>query len=246
MDSHGERGSGRRRIEAVLFDKDGTLFDFHTTWLPILEEAALMAARGEAALVPRLMAAGGYDPLTRRIASGSVIAAGDTKDLAESWMLHLREWRVDDLVLELDAMFTLKGPLSAAPVTELVPLFETLRARGLRLGIATNDTVAGAFATIGRFGLAEHLEFHCGYDSGYGSKPAPGMVHAFCEAVGVSPGSVAVVGDNLHDLDMGRAAGAGLLVGVLTGTSARDDLAPHADAVLDSIADLPALLDAFR
>jgi phosphoglycolate phosphatase len=72
------------------------------------------------------------------------------------------------------------------------------------------------------------------------------MVHAFCEAVGTSPKAVAVVGDNLHDLEMGRAAGAGLLVGVLTGTSAHADLAPHADAVLDSIADLPALLDRLR
>ena len=53
---------------------------------------------------------------------------------------------------------------------------------------------------------------------------------------------VGVIGDNAHDLTMGRAAGAGLLVGVLTGTGEERDLAPHAHEVLPSIADLPALL----
>jgi phosphoglycolate phosphatase len=51
------------------------------------------------------------------------------------------------------------------------------------------------------------------------------------------------VGDNLHDLEMGRAAGAGLVVGVLTGTSEHGDLAPFADRVLESIVELEALLD---
>ena len=51
---------------------------------------------------------------------------------------------------------------------------------------------------------------------------------------------VAVVGDAVHDLAMGRAAGVGLTVGVLSGTSAREDLAGLADAIVTSIADLPA------
>jgi phosphoglycolate phosphatase len=53
---------------------------------------------------------------------------------------------------------------------------------------------------------------------------------------------VAVVGDNLHDLEMARAAGAGLAVGVLSGTSAIDELGPHADHVIASIAELPEVL----
>jgi phosphoglycolate phosphatase len=54
---------------------------------------------------------------------------------------------------------------------------------------------------------------------------------------------VAVVGDNLHDLDMGRRAGAGLVVGVLTGNSERADLTAHADHVLESIVELEGVLD---
>jgi len=42
------------------------------------------------------------------------------------------------------------------------------------------------------------------------------------------------------DLSMGRAAGAGLIVAVLTGVGGRTDLAPLADAVIGSVAELEA------
>jgi phosphoglycolate phosphatase len=69
------------------------------------------------------------------------------------------------------------------------------------------------------------------------------MVHGFCVRTGLDPAEVAVVGDNGHDLEMGQRAGAGLLIGVLTGTGERTDLTKLADHVLDSIQDLEALLD---
>jgi phosphoglycolate phosphatase len=53
---------------------------------------------------------------------------------------------------------------------------------------------------------------------------------------------VVVVGDNRHDIEMGRNAGAGLCVGVLTGTSTRGDLEDIADIVFDDITALPAAL----
>ena len=68
------------------------------------------------------------------------------------------------------------------------------------------------------------------------------MVLAFCAEAGIAADEVAVVGDNLHDLVMARAAGAGLAIGVLTGNGGREDLGPHADHVIASIEDLPRLL----
>ncbi len=69
------------------------------------------------------------------------------------------------------------------------------------------------------------------------------MVTAFCQQMGLDAKSVVVVGDNLHDIEMGRNAGAGLCIGVLTGTSTRQDLAPHADHVLEDISMLAEILE---
>jgi phosphoglycolate phosphatase len=46
------------------------------------------------------------------------------------------------------------------------------------------------------------------------------------------------VGDSPADLLMARAAGAARSIGVLTGVGDRASLAPHADLVLGSIAEL--------
>ncbi|MEX0759788.1 MAG: HAD-IA family hydrolase, partial [Tistlia sp.] len=121
-----------------------------------------------------------------------------------------------------------------------------LRARGLTLAVTSNDRAAATLATVARFGLEEHLAFVAGYDSGHGHKPSPGMVRAFCAATGLAAESVCVVGDNLHDLEMGRAAGAGLVIGVLTGSSTAQVLAPQAQLVLESIESLEAALEAWQ
>ena len=51
-----------------------------------------------------------------------------------------------------------------------------------------------------------------------------------------------VVGDTLRDLHMGRAAGAGLVVGVLSGAGSRELLEPHCDHVIDDVHALESLL----
>jgi phosphoglycolate phosphatase len=72
-------------------------------------------------------------------------------------------------------------------------------------------------------------------DDGIPVKPAPDMVLRLCAELGIEPSRTAVVGDSAADLRMGRAAGVGLVVGVLTGVGARSDLEPQADAVIGSV-----------
>jgi phosphoglycolate phosphatase len=103
------------------------------------------------------------------------------------------------------------------------------------------DSEAGIDATLGNFNCLHLFDYKVGYDSGHGSKPGPGMVLGFCQQTGLKPEQVMVVGDNTHDLHMGKSAGAGINVGVLTGTSHTAELEVDADLVLASIADLPGL-----
>ena len=68
------------------------------------------------------------------------------------------------------------------------------------------------------------------------------MIEAFCGAVGVPPAAVAMVGDSHHDLEMARAAGAGLAVGVLTGPADRAELETLADVVIPDVRGLLSIL----
>ncbi len=229
-------------IRAILFDKDGTLFDFFGTWLPAMEAVAQQAAGRDAALAQHLLTIGGRDPATGRLDPHSVMAAGTNRELAELWGSVLGRTDVLALAQQFDDYFRRHGVASAKPVTDLPQLFARLKQRGLRLGLATMDSHAAAEETMANFGLSALLDFVCGYDTGHGTKPGPGMVRAFCRAVDVPCAAVAVVGDTPHDLEMARAAGAGLAIGVLTGASPRESLASRADYVLESIAEIETVL----
>jgi len=81
-------------------------------------------------------------------------------------------------------------------------------------------------------------------DVGGRGRPAPDMILAAMERLGVAdPATVAVVGDTVSDLEAGTAAGAGAVVGVLTGAhdEARLSAAPHT-AIVSDVGCLPELL----
>jgi phosphoglycolate phosphatase len=99
-----------------------------------------------------------------------------------------------------------------------------------------------ARATVSLLEIDAFVSFLCGYDSGFGVKPGPGMVSAFCDRLRLQPAEVLVVGDTLHDVQMGRAAGAGLVVGVLSGTGTRDLFEPHCDHILENVLALESLI----
>ncbi|MBO0663148.1 HAD family hydrolase [Jiella sp. MQZ9-1] len=228
-------------ILGVLFDKDGTLVDYSATWAPINVAAACFAADGDPDLAEHLLRIGGHDPVTGRIAAGSLLAASHTIEIAQAWRNAGSPFTAAALTCELDRIFT-EGAAAAVAVPNVVQLFQELHGAGMRSGVATSDSVAGAHATLRTIGLDGLLDFVAGYDSGHGGKPEPGMATAFSKATGLPPYALAMVGDNLHDIRMGRAAAFSLCVGVLTGTSTRQDLEAEADHILDDVTHLPHLL----
>lgn len=225
-------------IRGILFDKDGTVVDYWRTWVPINREVALFAAGGDAALAADLLRLGGHDPDSDAIMAGTVLAAGSVDDIAGVFAAYLRDRAPPNLAPGIEAIFRRGGALHSALVAGAREAIAELKARGFRVGLATNDSIGGLEASLARHDILRLFEFTVGCDSGFGSKPDPRMVLGFCHAVGLARDEVAVVGDAVHDLAMGRAAGVGLTVGVLSGTSQRADLEGYADLILGSVADL--------
>lgn len=230
------------KIAGILFDKDGTLLDFDASWGPVNRKVALMAADGDQALADRLLTACGMDPVTGAIVPDSLFASANTVEIAEGMIDAGSPFTLQGLVPKIDDCFAEAAQLSV-PVTELKPLFARLHGKGIRLGIASSDNERSIRVAAERFGILPYVDFVAGYDSGHGKKPEAGMVLGFCAATGLAPSEVAVVGDNNHDLHMGHNAGAGLKIGVLSGTGSRETLALHSDMVLADITELEAALN---
>jgi phosphoglycolate phosphatase len=229
-------------IKAVLFDKDGTLIDFEATWGPINQQAGLLAASGDAGLARLILDRCGVDALTGKTRAESPLAIAAADEIADAMIEAGSPLTKTELVNGLHRLFA-DAARKAVPLTALPKLFSRLKVLGFKLGIASSDSAEAVAATVTNLGLESHVDFHCGYDSGFGPKPEPGMVHGFCEALGLSPHQIAMVGDSTHDLRMGRAAGAGITIGVLTGTGVRATLEPFADVLIPSVDNLITLLN---
>lgn len=134
------------------------------------------------------------------------------------------------------------GLCSALPGAQ--EAIDRLRSGGIKVALTTGFSRA----TLSRILTALDWErlpdlTLCPADAGRG-RPYPDLaLTALLALEGTAVGALAVVGDTAHDMRSGRAAGAGLVAGVLTGAHETDQLLQAgADQVLESIAHLPPLV----
>ncbi|MEV4513461.1 HAD-IA family hydrolase [Dactylosporangium sp. NPDC049525] len=133
-----------------------------------------------------------------------------------------------------------------APIPGAEKAIRELRDRGLAVVFTTGFGRATADAVVDALGwrdLADAVLTPA--DAGRG-RPAPDLaLTALLRTRASSVAALVVVGDTESDAACGTAAGAGLVVGVLTGTRTDAALrAAGAHEVLGSVAELPALIDA--
>ena len=137
------------------------------------------------------------------------------------------------------------GELS--PIPGAVELFAACREAGIKVCLSTGFSPVTRDAIVTALGWGSLVDlFLSPADAGRG-RPWPDMpLTSLLRLGGGSVAELAVVGDTPSDVEAGLRAGAGLVVGVLSGDSTLDDLSavpaatglPGAPLILDSVADL--------
>jgi phosphoglycolate phosphatase len=228
------------RAIGILFDKDGTLLDFEATFAPACALVVRELAAGDEARANAMATAIGFDLAGQIFAADSVAISGHTADLARAWEPLLAKRPELGFAGRIDALFGLHTRETATPFEGAAAALSALAARGLRIGLATNDAESNGRTHVEAAGLGHLVEFFAGYDSGHGAKPGPGMVEAFARHCGCSTAQILMVGDSCHDMSAARAAGA-VAIAVTTGPASRAELTPFADAVIDGLDELANL-----
>ncbi len=241
-------GATRFATALVVFDKDGTLLEFDAMWGNLLvgtvERLTAQAPNGQA-LATDMYATLGYDPQRRWTDPHSPWAMGTTEQdltiLAAVLYRHGQPWHLAEASVHA-AWREMSAPAALSrlirPTADLSALFTALRRVGIRVAVDTTDDRAATEATLRLLGVSHLVDSVVCGDDDLPGKPAPERLLATCQRLGVPAERTAMIGDTVFDLLMGRRAGAGLVIGVLTGASDRATLAAHADVVLGSVAEL--------
>jgi len=192
------------RITTVLFDLDGTLID--SIRLIIDSYHHTLAAHGIPPRTDEEWLAGIGTPLTVQFSDW----AHDPGTL-QAMVATYREYNL----AHHDSRVT------AYP--GVVAMVHALRAREVRLGLVTSKNTPGARRGLRLIGIEETMEVIVGADDVRHPKPHPEPIHLAMDRLGVAAESTIYVGDSLHDMRSGRAAGV-RTGAVLWGPFAREHL----------------------
>ena len=126
-------------------------------------------------------------------------------------------------------------------VPDLVATLAALRARGIRLSVASNKPAVFSRRILESLAVRTQFDAIEGPETAGALKPDPAMILACLRAMDVPPGEALYVGDMPIDADAGAAAGVTVVL-VCGGSCSKDELAATGRPVLDSLADVLGLL----
>ncbi len=208
---------------AVLFDLDGTLIDS----IELILDSARHAFRDRPGHIP----------------SDAEWLTGVGIPLATMF----RRYAVDEA--EVDALIARYREYQLANHDRLVKCYDQvvetvdfIRAAGHPVAIVTSKAGWLARKGLDYVGLGAHFDVIVGCDSCERHKPDPQPVYVALERLGYGSDDAVFVGDSVHDMEAGNAAGV-TTIAALWGPFTREDLAVSRPAhYLNRMADLPRLL----
>lgn len=222
-----------RNFAAVLFDLDGTLVDTAADITHALNGALCEQQLGRLSEseVRRMIGRGVPVLIERAVARLAPQRAIDTAQLLARYEVHY------------DALYA-QGELRARVFPGVAQGVAQLHGAGYRLAVVTNKFGAAACKLLEHMQLAQWLDAVVGGDSGLPRKPHPEPLLRACEELGVTRAAALMVGDSQVDVAAARAAGVAVVCVPYGYNEGADPRALPADAFIDSLAELPALLGA--
>jgi len=227
-------------IQAIIFDKDGTLEDSEAYLRNLGQKRSrLIDAQIPGIGEPLLMAFGingnSLDP-TGLLAVGS---RRETEIAAAAYIAETGKGWLESLALARRAFEEADRYIGTAPSPLFVGSLEVLKylsQAGLKLGILSAASTERVRAFALRHQLQDYVQLQMGVDSAV-SKPNPALFLQACQTLGVEPGATLMVGDSAGDIEMARNAGAAGCIGIYWGklVAAHLQTADVAIASLDQI-----------
>jgi phosphoglycolate phosphatase len=243
--------AGRQfEVDCVVFDKDGTLMDFERAWGQRTVNwisSMVSAVSGDGALRAAMFQTIGYDEQTRQVAADGPILclAGDKLATLAAGVLFAQQavpWHAAEKIA-IDTIWDTYGhplrPEEIHPVGDVAGTVRRLREAGIRIAVATADNRDVSEQCLAILGINRDVAVMACGDDPLPQKPDARLLPWIAGQVGSEPAKMLMVGDTINDMLTGRNGGAAGCIGVgMNEHHGQSVLAPYADAVVSTIAEL--------
>jgi phosphoglycolate phosphatase len=227
-------------VEAIVFDKDGTLSDSQDFLRHLSEKrAACLDTK-----IPGL-----NDPVLRtfgvendRINPSGLMAVGtrEENEIAIAALVAQKGWNwiearllVREAFLQADQLLPRKADFTP-PFPGVMALLKACHR--VKVGILSSDSEANVRDFVDRYDLKPYVQYAMGVRAGL-TKPNPQLLMLMCHELRVSPAKTLVVGDAIADIQLAHQGGAIGCIGVTWGGVAPEQLVT-ADTIADQISDI--------
>ena len=217
--------SAASAVQAVLFDLDGTLADSAPDLVAAL--ATLCAEIGRAEPDP--------------VAVSRVVSAGG-RAILRCGLPGIDEAQVEALLPRYLDLYAARGNVSTRLYDGIDEVLRDLEGQGIAWGIVTNKVAWLAAPVVEKLGLARRCGALVAGDTLARRKPDPDPVLHACALLEVDPSRTLFVGDDLRDIEAGRAAGTRTIAAGWGYLNGGDPVDWGADAIAATVAALPAVL----
>ncbi len=231
-------------IQAILFDKNGTLEDSETHLRSLAQKAArLIDAQIPGTGEPLLMAFGVNGNFLDPAGLISVASRRETEVAAAAYIAETGRGWFECLKIARQALDEAEKYIGETPSPLFVGSLEILRSlweNGLKLGILSAATTEEVHNFVANYQLSDYIQLEMGVDEGP-SKPDPVLFLQACQALGVEPGATLMVGDSVGDMQMARDAKAAGCIGITW--VGKSDNVRGADVVINQLDEIQILED---
>lgn len=239
----------KQKLKGIIFDKDGTLFDYAQVWEEVLKDGidsafVTMGKQNHLSAKEAMLRLMGIDEHGNCIPKGLVFTHRPFF-IFRRFVIYCLRYRVNALkairgyhqsVRNSESLLSEKLALMDFSVQQA--LFRKLKDNGYSIGVITSDNASSTSLFLRLMGLESFVDFVSCRDSHYKRKPHPDAFLAFCNQQKLASEQVAMVGDTATDMVFAKKSKAGYRIALLSGSNDRKVLNKLSSVLYEDISSL--------